>query len=235
MLGSIESINWPGLVSLVGGTLPALAAARARVSLTRDATGQSALGWLVMTGCTALAFTAPSIGGLSFRFLVTAVTIILMPLVLAPPVLRWAGPRARRGQPLILAGVLLAGGAALARLGPGRHFQVVAHPAMCVLMTVLLLVALRTQMERHGAEHGASDPMRAAWLWLIGGHLAYFLSSIFWFPLLETLALRGMQLAADAHVGLLLLHVGAMTAIARGVTLSGGAPRLVARAPSVAA
>ena len=224
-------ITWPGAVAIAGGLLPALAAVRARVSLTRDPAGHSALGWLAMAGCSALYPVSRSLGlGGSFRFALTALTIIAMPLVLAPPVLTWAGPAAKRWQRHILGGWMASSGATLALLEPGRHFQVIAHPAMCVLMSVLLLLALRTQMERHGAEHGVTEPLRTGWLWLIGGHLAYFLSSIFWFPMLETLALRGMQLAADAMTGQILLQAGAMTAIAHGVVRSGAATRATAGA-----
>ena len=225
----LQLLTWNLVAAFVGGILPALAAVRWRVSLTRDPAGRSALGWLVMAGCTALGPVSRAIGGVKLVFVVTALTIVVMPLVLAPPVLTWAGPRVKRWQPLILGGFVAVLGGTLALLGPGRKFQVVAHPTMCAAMTLLLLLALRTQMERHGAEHGVTEPLRTGWLWLIGGHLAYFLSSIFWFPMLETLALRGMQLAADAHLGLLLMHFGAMAAIAYGVVLSSAAASATAR------
>ena len=59
----LQLITWNLVAAFVGGVLPAIAAVRAGVSLTRDPAGQSALAWLVLAGCTALGPVVRAFGG----------------------------------------------------------------------------------------------------------------------------------------------------------------------------
>lgn len=219
------------VVSFTGSLLPVIAALRARVPLLRDPAGQVATAWLVFAGCTALQVALK--GHLAAIFWATAITILLFPLLLGPPLLTWAGPRAKRLQPVLFGATLALGALGLATIGPGRTFQVIAHPAMSVVMSALVLLAMREQAERHAAMDWDAEPLRAAWPWIGGGHLVYFISSVFWFPLMETLVPRDWRSVVDVSATLKLLHAAAMVAIAYGVVLSGARSSTRREAPAV--
>lgn len=233
MPASPNSLAWPVLLSVTGSLLPVASAIRARVSLLREPAGQVGAAWLVFACCTVLQMAFFRMRHPALVFWVTAITILLFPLLLGPPMLTWAGPRAKRLQPALFGATVALGALGLATIGPGRQFQVIAHPTMSVVMTVLVLLAMRAQAEHHAALEWGAEPLRAGWTWIGGGHLVYFLSSVLWFPLMETLVPRDWRLVVDVNMALLLLHTAAMVAIAFGIALVGARDRGRREAPVV--
>ena len=234
MDGILKHITWLLVVSVSASLLPMAAALRARVPLRTDPAGQVGLAWLVLGGCSVLQTVSAPFGA-RVMFWETALTIVLLPLVLLPPFLTWIGERAKRLQPALFACTVGAGALGLAAIGPGRPFQIVAHPLMSALMAIVVLLAMRAQAVRHAALEWDADPLRRGWPWISGGHLVYFLSSVLWFPLMETLVPRDWNAVVSVNRAMMLLHATTMVAIAHGIARHGVHAAATARAPMATA
>lgn len=194
---------------------PALAAWRAGRLSRRDPVGQMAIAWAAMTGMSIVQLGSFLLRQFAVTRTMGLVSVVLLALLLVPPFLTWIGPPAKRWQPALFALFVLGTGGALLVLGHDRRFNLFIYPALYTPLAILALAMLAAQARRAGdAGAGRAEP---GWLWIGGGHLAYFLVSIVGVPLIEAVLPRGLDAATDVHFARLLIYSAMMFVIAAGV------------------
>jgi hypothetical protein len=198
----------------VATLFPPIAAVATRRSMRRDPAGRVALAWGVVGGLNLLAL-GQLLGAVPRGWPVLAANVVAVPFLLAPPMLTWLGGEARRRQGAVLLAVAAAYALALATLGAGREFRLVAHPVMSLAVAALAFAVLCAAVRRADvAWGGRGDDGR---LWIAGGVATYFLVGAAWRPLAETLFASNVRALIDVHMGVQLVFAGCLTAIAWGV------------------
>lgn len=214
-------------VSIACFALPALAAWRVRCPLLRDPAGQIAAVWLFFVPYRLLSRALNQLDYDTANHWLGATGVLLLPLMLAPPLLTWAGPRAKRRQPLVLGAIVLAVVVALALLGgPERRFIAVASPVETMVVAVLATAALMGRLRHHVASGDPTPVRRTPWVWICGGLLAYSIATVTQRPLTEVLMTMSWDVMLRTYYGFLLAVGAAMLPIAYGVLLTArtGAP-----------
>jgi hypothetical protein len=205
---------WPVLLSAAATLFPPIAAVATRRSMRRDPAGRVALAWGVVGGLNLLAL-GQLLGGVPRGWPVLAANVVAVPFLLAPPMLTWLGGEARRRQGAVLLAVAAAYALALATLGAGREFRLVAHPVMSLAVAALAFAVLCAAVRRADvAWGGRGDDGR---LWIAGGVATYFLVGAAWRPLAETLFASNARALVEVHMGVQLAFAGCLTAVAWGV------------------
>jgi hypothetical protein len=222
-------VSWPQLVDIATTVLPFLGAWAAGRLSWRDPAGQVGLAWGAL-----FALSMMQLGGMLTREMAfvragSVAATLLIPLLLAPPLLTWAGHAVARWRTPLLALFAIVGVGALLLLGPSRQFTLFFHTPSQLVLAVLSLGMLVAQARR------AADPrdtgVEPGWLWIGGGHLIYFLATVVGRPLIEFLVPQGRDATRDAIMGLMLIYSATMVAVAWGLWLG---RRTVTRPPRAA-
>lgn len=212
-------------VSIACFMLPALAAWRVRCPLLRDPAGQIAAVWLFFVPYRLLSRALTRLDYDTANLWLGAAGVLLLPLLLAPPLLTWAGPRAKRRQPLVLGAIVLACMVGLAVLGgPGRRFVALASPVEIMVVAALATVALMGRLRHHVASGDPTPVRRTPWVWVCGGLIAYAIASVTQRPLIEVLMTMSWDAMLRAYHGFMLAVGAAMLPIAYGVLLTARTP-----------
>jgi hypothetical protein len=189
----------------------------ARRPVWSDPAGRVGLAWGVQFLCSLLQLY----GVLSRQLVYTRVGLtlasVLLPVMLAPPLLRWIGPAAQRWQWAILGVTVGAALVVLGAFGQGREYTLFYTTPLYFGLLVLSVSFLIAQARRAGDPQ--ADTAVPGWLWIGGGHLVYFVTFVVGRPLIEVLVSLGWSEAVGAHMGTMLVYSGAMAAVAWGIWL----------------
>jgi hypothetical protein len=97
-----SAYDWPKLLAFAAEWLPLAAAWRAGRLRAGDPAGQVGITWGLMAASYPVSLLALLVGGNALAAWVNVATGIALPLLLAPPLLTWIGPGAKRWQPAVL-------------------------------------------------------------------------------------------------------------------------------------
>lgn len=209
-------VLWPQYLVIAATALPLVGAGVARRLSWRDPVGQVGLAWgaLFAINLVQLGFMASA--RLTYVGWGSAVVGLLMPLLLAPPMLTWIGPVASRWRtPLRVLLVLTWIGAVLAVGTRGRGIALVYKTPTALLLAALAMGMLVAQARRAADPQGA--PAEPGWLWIGAGHLIYFLALVIGRAVIEfAFLVVGRGAVRDASMGLLLVYTATLAGIAWG-------------------
>ena len=210
--------DWPKLVAAAAELLPLAAAWRANRLRSGDPAGQVGITWAIMVLAYPLSLLGLATGRIAFTTWTTVSTGIALPLLLAPALLTWIGPAAKRWQPLVLAGFTLLTVGSLVVFGTGREFTLVSRTTAHTGLALLVLLMMATQFRR--AANAQAAVVEPGWAWIAGGHLLYFLATLTGRSLLEALVARNRAAVGVASGALFVAYALAMLAIAWGIRVS---------------
>lgn len=203
----------PTTAAAVLAFAPTAAALWARRSL-REPAGQIAVNWLLMA-------LLGSVGFVRAYFLPTipkppthTLVLGLLPLLLLPPTLTWAGRSAKRWQWPLMAAWAVCAVVLVAVLPDQRELATIGDPIMTALMAATTTAALASQVGNAPSAVGRRD-----WLWILTGHLLYFVAGMFRMPLMEVFVGQNGIATRAVNDGVMVLYSGAYLVIARGMLL----------------
>ena len=209
-------VLWPQYLVIAATAFPLVGAWSARRLSWRDPVGQVGLAWGAVFAVNLVQLASMRSGRLAYVAWGTAVVGLLMPLLLAPPLLTWIGPGASRWRtPLRVLLVLTWIGAVLAVGTRGRGISLVYRTPTALLLAALAMGMLVAQARRAADPQGASA--EPGWLWIGAGHLIYFLAFVIGRAVIEfAFLVVGRSGTRDASMGLLLVYTATLAAIAWG-------------------
>ena len=210
--------DWPKLLAAAAELLPLVAAWRANRLRAGDPAGQVGITWAIMVLAYPLSLIGLATGVMRLATWTTVATGIALPLLLAPALLTWIGPAAKRWQPLVLAAFALLTVGSLVLFGTGREFTLMSRTTAHIGLALLVLLMMAAQFRR--AANPQSAVVEPGWAWIAGGHLLYFLATLTGRSLLEALVARSRSSVTVASAALFVAYAIAMVAIAWGIRVS---------------
>lgn len=210
--------TWKFLLVAGAEFLPLAAAWRAGRLQRGDPAGQLGVAWAFMNVCTFIQAFGAMMERRALREWGLALAGISLPLLLAPALLTWIGPAAKRRQPLVLAAFALLTVGSLIVFGTGREFTLTSRTTAHTGLALLVLLMMATHFRRSANPQTATA--EPGWAWIAGGLLTYFLATLMGRALVEALIARDVAAARSANTAILLVYGASMVAIAGGIRVS---------------